>query len=76
MYYVNLILFLLFCIKRKREREKKMKNEMLYIKSGFDYCILYFFVGNFSFFFFIVVNKLIKVRFKQLICIELYIIKL
>lgn len=47
MYYANLTSLLLLCIKRKRER-KKMKNEMLYIKSGLDYCTLYFLVGNSS----------------------------
>lgn len=62
MYYANLTSLLLLCIKRKREREKKMKNEMLYIKSGLDYCTLYFLVGNSSPPPSIVVNKLIKVR--------------
>lgn len=39
-----------FCysVSKEREREKKMKNEMLYIKSGLDYCTLYFLVGNSS----------------------------
>lgn len=49
MYYANLTSLLLLCIKREKEREReKMKNEMLYIKSGLDYCTLYFLVGNSS----------------------------
>lgn len=58
MYYANSA-----TLYQKKEREKKkMKNEMLYIKSGLDYCTLYFLVGNSSPPPSIVVNKLIKVR--------------